>query len=1044
MDEGLGDEMAPLNMNERAHLYSKENEYSIKPPESSNVLESHEIIIPGEGDYTESSFHVLADILDAKNLNRSGVPMDASEQLCTNPRFMDNAGNMVEELTVRNYDSSNLAIVGTSNFRERIQTRQGQWQHLYQLGGASGIGSSCTKTLYRDNGQEMSSPLEDARYASSPVFLSHKTSSDDCNEVVEQSANAKNKGLSQNMISHGGIRTKILSKSGFSEYFVKSTLKGKGIIFRGPTHEGAKLAPRNENTGKAATVTLAASNSSLNLGVKTTLPCSFGITGPRPAGADHDGIGLQHWLNARQHKVNKVDCLHIFKRIVDLVDYSHSKGVALHDLRPSCFKLLQSNQVNYIGSAVEKDTFDRAMDRDVPSTENHVARRRAAEQGIFPFVGILAKKQKFSENANSLRQWPLFTAKHGLKFETANDGDLGLASTQDSRSEVAEHIPNTEYRIQGRISHQLSNAAQQQLASITDRLEDKWYASPEELSEGICTMSSNIYSLGVLLFELLGHFDSERGHATAMADLRHRILPPHFLSENPKEAGFCLWLIHPEPSSRPTTREILQSEVINGLQEVSVEELSSSIDQDDAESELLLHFLCLLKEHKQNHASKLADEIRCIEADIGEVARRNCLEKSLANQLSCVSRTNDMRLNNIIRQLESAYFSMRSQIQLPKTDATTNQDMDVLRNRENCYFALEGDEKENPTDCLGSFFDGLCKYARYSKFEVRGLLRTGDFNNSANVICSLSFDRDMDYFATAGVSKKIKIFEFNSLLNDSVDIHYPVIEMSNKSKLSCICWNTYIKNYLASTDYDGVVKLWDANTGQGVYQYNEHERRAWSVDFSQVYPTKLASGGDDCTVKLWSINEKNSLGTIRNIANVCCVQFSCHSTHLLAFGSADYRTYCYDLRNVRTPWCVLAGHDKAVSYVKFLDRGTLVTASTDNSLKLWDLNKASSSGLSNNACTLTLSGHTNEKNFVGLSVADGYIACGSETNEVYAYHRSLPVPITSHKFGSIDPISGKETDDDNGQFVSSVSWRGKSDMLIAANSTGCIKVLQVV
>ena len=35
--------------------------------------------------------------------------------------------------------------------------------------------------------------------------------------------------------------------------------------------------------------------------------------------------------------------------------------------------------------------------------------------------------------------------------------------------------------------------------------------------------------------------------------------------------------------------------------------------------------------------------------------------------------------------------------------------------------------------------------------------------------------------------------------------------------------------------------------------------RAWSVDFSQVYPTKLASGSDDGCVKLWSINEACSL-----------------------------------------------------------------------------------------------------------------------------------------------------------------------------------------
>ena len=179
------------------------------------------------------------------------------------------------------------------------------------------------------------------------------------------------------------------------------------------------------------------------------------------------------------------------------------------------------------------------------------------------------------------------------------------------------------------------------------------------------------------------------------------------------------------------------------------------------------------------------------------------------------------------------------------------------------------------------------------------------------MICSLSFDRDEDYFASAGISKKIKIFDFNTLCNDCVDIHYPTVEMSNRSKLSCVCWNNYIKNYLASTDYDGVVKLWDASTGQEFSQYSEHEKRAWSVDFSPVCPKKFASGIDDCTVKLWSISERNCLGTIRNVANVCCVQFSAHSSHLLAFGSANYSTYCYDLRKLRGPWCVLVGHRKA-------------------------------------------------------------------------------------------------------------------------------------
>lgn len=54
------------------------------------------------------------------------------------------------------------------------------------------------------------------------------------------------------------------------------------------------------------------------------------------------------------------------------------------------------------------------------------------------------------------------------------------------------------------------------------------------------------------------------------------------------------------------------------------------------------------------------------------------------------------------------------------------------------------------------------------------------------------------------------------------------------------------------------------------------------------------------------------------------------------------------------------------------------------------------------------------------------------------------MPVTSHKFGSIDPITEHEIVDDNGQFVSSVCWRQNSNMVVAANSSGRIKLLQLV
>ncbi|KAG4386285.1 hypothetical protein AAZX31_11G018300 [Glycine max] len=1123
MDEELVDEATQLEVAEETQRQNKDS----SNPECQKILKSQEAFIPVKQDYSQ----IPPREYDGKNVVEGIDHADTSQH----PRvslFMDDADAMIEELTVKSYNGSSLDI-GTSNNREQMYNQQNHWQNLYQLASNSGIGNSLSDIGTRNSVQATSSAREDIGSSSFPEMLARKSLSDGQSNAMEHLASAENKGGAGDV--HQGTRTKIISQSGFAEFFIKNTLRGKGIVYRGPSSDGFCVQSREQNrmkigidadqnrmktgigadqnrmktvidviqnrlktgidadqnpmktgidqsrmktgidtdqnqmkTGigtdqkqmKTSIGTHLNSNQSVGYGSKTAKFPSYCGAMPRSGRSECDGVTLREWLKHGNHKANKVESLNIFRKIVDLVGNSHSQGVALHNLCPSYIKLTPSNQVMYLGLPVQKQMVDSVVNSEVVHLDNSFIRKRLSEQVTLPSLDMGSKKQKFNENVR--------VTGGDLCLETASDRKLHshTVGSQDYYNEYEEGTQFSKYNI-GRMSSipRVSNAGQRPLTSC-EKFENKWYTSPE----GGYTTSSNIYCLGVLLFELLGHFDSERTHIAAMSDLRHRILPPIFLSENPKEAGFCLWLLHPEPSSRPSTREILQSELINGLQELFSEELSSSIDQEDAESELLLHFLVLLKEQKQNNAFKLVEDIKCLESDIEEVDRRHDSRKSLVssglqNDYSCqkeimplkkeslslemlpsispISNSNEVRLMRNICHLESAYFSMRSKLQLSETDASTHPDKDILRNRENWNVA-EKSEEQPKKDTLGAFFDGLCKYARYCKFEVRGVLRNADFNNPANVICSLSFDRDADYFASAGISKKIKIFEFSALCNDSVDIHYPAVEMSNRSKLSCVCWNNYIKNYLASTDYDGIVKLWDASTGQEFSQFTEHEKRAWSVDFSAVCPTKFASGSDDCTVKLWSISERNCLGTIRNVANVCCVQFSAHSSHLLAFGSADYSTYCYDLRNLRSPWCVLAGHRKAVSYVKFLDSETLVSASTDNTLKIWDLNKTSPVGASINACSLTLSGHTNEKNFVGLSVADGYIACGSETNEIYTYYRSLPMPITSHKFGSIDPISGKDTDDDNGQFVSSVCWRGKSDMLIAANSSGCVKVLQMV
>jgi len=439
------------------------------------------------------------------------------------------------------------------------------------------------------------------------------------------------------------------------------------------------------------------------------------------------------------------------------------------------------------------------------------------------------------------------------------------------------------------------------------------------------------------------------------------------------------------------TSVIIQNELLNDF-------LGQILKQ---KKEQLLHLnreLTLIEEDSKKvkeMISKVSESLNINKPESGASNVINDSNDSSSASCSKVPQESEERFNNFNvnkEKVESHHYNIL--VNRKKKMQIHFEDLEqcYLNNRAKSLI-LSDNDSETCNDGLQNFLETLNKFTMYSTLRpLATLCYTTDPFNGSSIVSSIEFDKDNEIFAIGGVTKKIKLFEFSSVVKDTLDIHYPITEMECNSKISCVSWSSYYKSIMASSDYEGTVTIWDAYTNQKIRTFQEHEKRCWSVDFNKIDTNLVSSGSDDAKVKLWSVNMEHSITSLEAKANVCCVKFNPMTRYHVAFGSADHCVYYYDLRNYKSPQSVFKGHKKAVSYVKFLNGNEIASASTDSQLKMWDTNKS--------YCQRSFKGHINEKNFVGLATDGDYIACGSENNSLFVYYKGLSKPTLSFWFDS--------------------------------------------
>lgn len=169
----------------------------------------------------------------------------------------------------------------------------------------------------------------------------------------------------------------------------------------------------------------------------------FGSSTHKPSSEEEDSLGvdpfvrslewgdvsLRQWLDKPERSVDVLECLHVFRQIVEIVNAAHSQGIVVHNVKPSCFVMSSFNHVSFIESASCSDSGSEDGQKEEKGSYNKILERQI---------------EKLEEE----KKQRCFPMKHVLAMETS------------------------------------------------------WYTSPEEEFGSPSTCASDVYRLGVLLFEV--------------------------------------------------------------------------------------------------------------------------------------------------------------------------------------------------------------------------------------------------------------------------------------------------------------------------------------------------------------------------------------------------------------------------------------------------------------------------------------------------------------------------------------------------------------
>ncbi|KAF6201823.1 hypothetical protein GE061_004218 [Apolygus lucorum] len=210
---------------------------------------------------------------------------------------------------------------------------------------------------------------------------------------------------------------------------------------------------------------------------------------------------------------------------------------------------------------------------------------------------------------------------------------------------------------------------------------------------------------------------------------------------------------------------------------------------------------------------------------------------------------------------------------------------------------------------------------------------------------------------------------------------------------------------------DMTVALWDVMAGQRIKKLKGHTGYVNSVHPTRRGTLLVASGSDDCSIKVWDPRKKGKCTNLVNPYQVLTVCFNDTAEQVFSSG-LDNEIKIWDLRS-NSVVNRLRGHTDTVTGMSLSTDGSyLLTNSMDNTLRIWDVRPYAPP----ERCVKILSGHQHnfEKNLLRCTwSADGSkVSAGSGDRFVYVWDtttRRIMYKLPGHN-GSVNDVQFHPTE----------------------------------